>query len=132
MADHKFEEGLYYTKTHEWVKIDGDTATVGISDYAQDLLTDVVFVELPALQKQVKQFGTACVVESVKSVSDVYSPLSGTISEVNSELEKAPETVNHDPYGKGWIFKLTGFDSAEISNLLNVEAYKESVAKESH
>ena len=132
MADHKFEAGLYYTKTHEWVKIDGDTSTVGISDYAQDLLTDVVFVELPKVGKEVKQFSAACVVESVKSVSDVYAPLSGTVSEVNSELEKAPELVNQDAFGKGWIFKLTGFNPAEISNLLDVEAYKAFAASESH
>lgn len=132
MADHKFEGGLYYTKTHEWVKIDGDTAIVGISDYAQDLLTDVVFVELPKVGKEIKQFGTACVVESVKSVSDVFSPLSGAVSEINSELEKAPEIVNQDAFGKGWIFKLKGFNSAETSNLLDVEGYKAFVASESH
>lgn len=129
MSNYKFQDGLYYTDKHEWVKIDGDTATVGISDCAQDLLTDVVFVELPKVGKQVKQFDTACVVESVKSVSDVYAPLSGTISEVNSELEKAPETVNQDAYGKGWIFKLTGINPIETSNLLDVEAYKVFVAK---
>jgi len=132
MADYKFQDGLYYTDKHEWVKIDGDTATVGISDCAQDLLTDVVFVELPKIGKQVKQFDTACVVESVKSVSDVYAPISGTISEVNSELEKSPEIINQDAYGKGWIFKMTGINPAETSNLLGVDAYKEFVAKETH
>jgi glycine cleavage system H protein len=132
MSEHKFQEGLYYTKSHEWVKIEGDTATVGISDTAQDLLTDVVFVELPKVGKVVKQLDTACVVESVKSVSDVFAPVGGTISEVNTALEKAPETVNQDAFGAGWIFKMTGVNAAETANLLDVNAYKEFVATEAH
>ena len=88
------QEGLYYTKEHEWVQVDGDTATVGISDHAQDLLTDIVFVELPNTGDRVEKEKPACVVESVKSVSDVYAPISGEISDVNAELEGAPELVN--------------------------------------
>lgn len=132
MSESKILDGLYYNKDHEWVKIEGDTAIVGISDHAQDLLTDVVFVELPKVGKVVKQFDPACVVESVKSVSDVYSPLGGTISEVNGDLENAPEKVNNDAYGEGWMFKLTGFDAAETSNLMDSAAYKTFVENESH
>lgn len=132
MSDYKFEDGLYYTNQHEWVKVEGDTATVGISDCAQNLLTDVVFVELPAMGKQLTQFDPACVVESVKSVSDVYAPVSGLISEVNKELENAPELINNDPYGAGWIFKVKGLNHAETSNLMDVEHYKAFVDKEVH
>lgn len=132
MSNHKTEEGLYYAKTHEWVRIEGDTATVGITDHAQDLLTDVVFVELPEIGKEVSQSGAACVVESVKSVSDVYAPIGGKISEVNSELENTPELVNSDPYGQGWMFKLTEFNSDETGDLMSAEEYKEFVANEEH
>lgn len=132
MSDSQVKDGLYYNKDHEWVQIDGDTAIVGISDYAQHLLTDVVFVELPEEGKEVHQFDPACVVESVKSVSDVYSPLSGTISEVNFDLEDNSETVNTDPYGDGWMFKLTGFDEAELDNLMDAEAYKKHIENDSH
>lgn len=125
-------DGLFYTKEHEWVKIEGDSATVGITDHAQDLLTDIVFVELPDTGKEVKQNDAACVVESVKSVSDVYSPLSGTISEVNSELESAPENVNNDAFGAGWMFKLSGVNADEASNLMSAEQYKAFVESESH
>jgi len=132
MADYDIPDGLYYTKEHEWVKIESDTATVGISDTAQDLLTDVVFVELPEIGKEVPQFAPTCVVESVKSVSDVYAPVSGKISEVNTKLEAAPETVNDDPYGAGWMFKLTGINTDETKNLMDAAGYKEFVAKEVH
>ncbi|MDP3975727.1 MAG: glycine cleavage system protein GcvH [bacterium] len=132
MSDHNIPDGIFYNKEHEWVKIDGDVATVGVSDYAQDLLTDVVFVELPQMGKVVKQFGPACVVESVKSVSDVYAPIGGTVSEVNTALESAPEQVNNDPYGSGWMFKLTGINSSETANLMNAQQYKEFIAKQAH
>ena len=132
MSDTEIKDGLYYNKDHEWVLIDGDTAVVGISDYAQNLLTDVVFVELPDVGKELKQFDPACVVESVKSVSDVYSPLGGTISEVNMALEDASEAVNTDPYGDGWMFKLTGFDTAELENLMDAVAYKIYIENYSH
>lgn len=130
--ESKIEENLFYNKEHEWVKIDGDVATVGISDYAQHLLTDVVFVELPKAGKEVKQFAPACVVESVKSVSDVYAPVGGTISEVNSELENAPELVNNDPFGQGWMFKLTGFNAGETANLMTAEQYRTFINENSH
>lgn len=130
--ESKIEAGLYYNKEHEWVKVEGETATVGISDYAQHLLTDVVFVELPKIGKQVNQFAPACVVESVKSVSDVYAPLSGTVNEVNSALEGAPETVNNDAFGEGWMFKLTGINTAELSNLMTAEQYSDFVHSQDH
>ncbi|OGJ50106.1 glycine cleavage system protein H [Candidatus Peregrinibacteria bacterium RIFOXYB2_FULL_32_7] len=132
MSNYKIPESLYYNKDHEWVKIDGLKAIVGISDVAQDLLTDIVFAELPEIGKELKQFGTACVVESVKSVSDVYSPLSGKVSEVNKELESAPEIINSDPYEKGWIFKLEGVDEKELKNLMTAEEYKKFIEKEGH
>lgn len=125
-------DGLFYTKDHEWVKIDGDTATVGISDEAQHLLTDIVFVELADTGKAVEQFKPACVVESVKSVSDVYSPLAGTISEVNEELEGSPELVNNEPYDGGWMFKLSDFDESGVENLMTADQYKEFLANEAH
>lgn len=132
MSDSKILEGLFYNKEHEWVKIEGDIATVGISDHAQHLLTDVVFVELPAVGKVVEQFKPACVVESVKSVSDVYAPVAGTVSEVNKALEGAPELVNKDPYGEGWIYKLSGVDASQTAGLMDAAGYKEMLAKEAH
>lgn len=132
MSNYNIPEELFYNKDHEWVKIEDDTAIVGVSDFAQDLLTDVVFVELPEVGKQVAQFAPTCVVESVKSVSDVYAPVSGTVSEVNTELEAAPEAVNNDPYGAGWMFKLTGINVDETKNLLNAAGYKELIEKEAH
>lgn len=132
MSEHNIKEGLFYNKEHEWVKVEGDMATVGISDHAQNLLTDVVFVELPKVGKVVKQFETGCVVESVKSVSDVYSPVGGTVSEVNSELEASPQLVNQDPYGQGWMFKLSGVNAEETKNLMTPEAYKEFLDSQAH
>ncbi len=126
------KDGLYYTKEHEWIEVDGDNATVGVSDHAQELLTDIVFVELPEVGKTVEQGKSACVVESVKSVSDVYAPISGTVSEVNTELENAPETVNSDAFGGGWLFKLSGIDAGQLDSLMDSSAYKEFVANESH
>jgi glycine cleavage system H protein len=132
MSESKVLDGLFYTKDHEWVKIEGDTATVGITDHAQHLLTDVVFVELPDTGKEVAQGKPACVVESVKSVSDVYAPVGGTISEVNEELEDSPENVNEDAYGKGWMFKLSGVNADETKNLMDAAAYKTMIENESH
>jgi len=126
------KDGLYYTKEHEWIEVDGDNAPVGVSDHAQELLTDIVFVELPEVGKTVEQGKSACVVESVKSVSDVYAPISGTVSEVNTELENAPETVNSDAFGGGWLFKLSGIDAGQLDSLMDSSAYKEFVANESH
>ncbi len=112
-----------YTKEHEWVKTDGDIATIGITDYAQDQLTDVVFVELPEAGKKIEQNGNLCVVESVKSVSDVFSPISGEIVEVNKALEDSPELVNNEPFEGGWIAKLKIRNEAELDQLMTTEEY---------
>ena len=112
-----------YTKEHEWIKIDGDTAIIGITDFAQDQLTDVVFVELPEVGKQIEQNGNLCVVESVKSVSDILSPVSGEIVEVNNALENSPALVNNDPFEGGWIVKLKVKNETELDQLMTVEEY---------
>jgi len=112
-----------YTKEHEWIKIDGDIATVGITDFAQDQLTDVVFVELPEKGKQIDQNGNLCVVESVKSVSDIFSPVSGEIVEVNNALENSPALVNNDPFESGWIVKLKIKNETELDQLITPEEY---------
>ncbi len=112
-----------YTKEHEWVKIDGDIATIGITDFAQDQLTDVVFVELPEKGKQIEQNGNLCVVESVKSVSDIFSPVSGEIVEVNKALENSPALVNNDPFEGGWIVKLKIKNETELDQLMTPEEY---------
>ena len=121
-------EDLQYTKSHEWVRIEGDTATIGITDHAQDELGDVVFVELPEEGDTFdagESFGT---VESVKAVSDLYTPVGGEVVEVNSALEDAPENINEDPYGEGWIVKLRTTDGAD---LLSPEEYEKVVEEES-
>ena len=121
-------EDLQYTKSHEWVRIEGDTATIGITDHAQDELGDVVFVELPdegATFDAGESFGT---VESVKAVSDLYTPVGGEIVEINSSLEDAPENINEDPYGEGWIVKLRTTDEAD---LLSPQEYEKVVEEES-
>jgi len=112
-----------YTKEHEWIKIDGDTAIIGITDFAQDQLTDVVFVELPEVGKQIEQNGNLCVVESVKSVSDILSPVSGEIVEVNNALENSPALVNNDSFEGGWIVKLKVKNETELDQLMTVEEY---------
>ena len=132
MSKAKILDGLHYTKEHEWVKIEGSAATVGISDHAQNLLTDVVFVELPTVGKEFEQGDASCVVESVKSVSDVYAPVGGTVSEVNKELENTPELINNDPYEKGWMFKLSGVNADEAADLMDAAAYKEFIAEDCH
>ncbi len=113
-----------YTKDHEYIRIEGDTGVVGISDYAQGQLGDVVFVELPAVGKAVTKGGEAAVVESVKAASEVYAPVSGEVVEVNSELEAAPGTVNEDPAGKGWFIKLKLADAAELDGLMSEAEYQ--------
>ncbi|MDP6923220.1 MAG: glycine cleavage system protein GcvH [Candidatus Scalindua sp.] len=112
-----------YTKEHEWIKIDGNIATVGITDFAQDQLTDVVFVELPEVGKQIEQNGNLCVVESVKSVSDIFSPVSGEIVEVNKALENSPALINNDPFESGWIVKLKVRNEIESAQLMTPEEY---------
>ena len=117
-----------YTKDHEYIRVEGDTATVGISDYAQEQLGDVVYVELPAVGKSLEKGAEAAVVESVKAASEVYAPVSGEVVEVNGALEGAPGTINEDPAGKGWFLKLKLKDPAELEGLMTEEQYREFVA----
>ena len=118
---------LYFTEQHEWVRVDGDTATIGITDYAQSQLGDVVYVELPPVGKRVKQFEEAAVVESVKAASEVYAPVSGEVVEVNGALEGEPATVNADAGGAGWFLKLHIVDKAELKKLMTKDAYEAHV-----
>ena len=114
---------LKYTKDHEWVRIDGDTATFGVTDHAQEALGDIVFVDLPDVGRSVTQGEGFAVVESVKAVSDVYAPMAGEITEVNGDLESAPEKINADPYGEGWIARVKLAD-ADASHLMDAAAYE--------
>jgi len=121
-------EDLKYSKEHEWVKVDGETATVGITDYAQGELGDIVFVELPQVGTKVqymKPFGT---IEAVKAISDLFSPLSGEVMEVNRELESDASVINTDPYGGGWIIKVKMSDSGELDNLLSAAEYESEIS----
>ena len=115
---------VYYTKEHEWVSVDGDRATVGITDFAQGQLGDVVFVEVPEAGRTLRQGGEAAVVESVKAASDVYAPVSGTVVEGNQALVDDPALVNSDPEGEGWFFKLTLSDTHEINDLMDADQYR--------
>lgn len=117
-----------YTKEHEWIRIDGNIAIIGITDFAQSQLTDIVFVELPKVGKQVKQNDSLCVVESIKSVSDIFSPISGEIVDVNKDLENAPELINNEPFEGGWISKLKVNNAAELDQLMTVEEYNKYLA----
>ncbi len=123
MAD-EVPNDLKYTKTHEWVKQEGAILKVGITDHAQSELTDIVYVELPEIGKTVNKGDELCVVESVKSVSEIYAPVGGKITKINSALEDAPETINESPYENGWLVALTPSDSKELTDLLDAEEYK--------
>jgi len=115
---------LKFTKDHEWVKIEGDTATIGITDFAQGELGDIVYVDVDTLDDTVEKDEVFGSVEAVKTVSDLFMPLTGEVTEFNDELEDDPELVNSDPYGKGWMIKLTISDDSQIVDLLDAEAYK--------
>jgi glycine cleavage system H protein len=119
---------LLYCPSHEWLRLEGDTATVGITDHAQEELTDVVFVELPAVGRAVDSGDPTAVVESVKAASDIYAPIGGEVIEVNPEVEADPSLVNTDPYGKGWIFKLRVKNAGEASKLMDPAAYQAHIA----
>jgi glycine cleavage system H protein len=119
---------LRYCASHEWIRLDGDIATVGISDHAQAELTDVVFVELPALGRKVDAGDPTAVVESVKAASDIYAPIGGEVIEANNAVEADPSLVNTDPYGKGWIFKLRVKDPADAARLMDASAYQSHIA----
>ena len=121
---------LRYSKEHEWVRVEGESATVGITDYAQEQLGDIVYMDLPKVGTAVRQSGKLGEIESVKAVSDFFSPVSGEVTELNEEVVKSPELVNQDPYGRGWLLKLTLSDAGEVEKLLTAEQYEELVAKE--
>lgn len=118
---------LHYTKDHEWISLEGDTATIGITDHAQRELGDIVYVDVDTVDKDIAQHDVFGTVEAVKTVSDLFSPISGTVTEVNAKLADAPETVNSDPYGEGWIIKMTIKDKSELDGLLTAEAYGELI-----
>ena len=115
---------LRYTKEHEWIRIEGDSVTIGVTDYAQDALTDVVWVELPEIGVVVQSMESFASVESVKSVSEIYAPVGGEVIEVNDSLEDSPEQINEDPYGNGWICKMSIADASELENLLDGATYR--------
>ncbi|HTA56032.1 MAG TPA: glycine cleavage system protein GcvH [Candidatus Acidoferrales bacterium] len=114
---------LLFSKEHEWVKLDGDSATIGVTDYAQNALGDIVYVELPRVGSAIKQFSNVGVIESVKAVSDLFTPISGEVVEVNSALDNDPAAVNRDPYGAGWLLKIKPADPNEAKSLLSSADY---------
>lgn len=121
-------EGLYYTEEHEWVSVEGGTATVGITDYAQEKLGDIVFVELPEVGADLAAGEVLATVESVKAASEIYAPVSGRVAEANEELSDAPGGINKDPYGDGWIAKLSGIGASEVEKLMDAATYEEMIA----
>ena len=120
----KVPEDLRYHQSHEWVRLEGDTATIGVTDHAQEELTDVVFVELPEIGRTVDAGDPTAVVESVKAASDIYSPVAGEVVEVNDAVEADPALVNTDPYGEGWIYKLKVKDASQVEGLMDAAAYR--------
>ena len=117
-------EELRYTKEHEWIRVEGDSVVIGVTDYAQNALTDVVWVELPEMGAVVGSMDSFASVESVKSVSEIYAPISGEVLEINDVLEDSPELINEDPYGKGWICKMSISDNSELASLLDGTTYR--------
>ncbi|MBI4515337.1 MAG: glycine cleavage system protein GcvH [Deltaproteobacteria bacterium] len=126
----EFPEDLKYSKEHEWVLVEGGVATVGITDYAQEQLGDIVFVELPAVGDKVSKDEAFGVVESVKAVSDVFAPISGAVLEVNDDLPDSPDMLNEDPYGDGWIIKVEMSDKTDLDDLMTAAEYEQYVAEE--
>lgn len=120
-------EDLKYTREHEWVSIEGSVATIGITDHAQEQLGDVVFVELPSVGDRVEKADAFGVVESTKAVSDVYAPISGEVAEVNDDLPDNPELINEDPYGDGWMVKITLGDQADLEDLMTADEYRKFI-----
>ena len=122
-------ENLKYTKDHEWIRIEGDVAYVGITDFAQSELGDIVYVDIDTVDKQISREDVFGTVEAVKTVSDLFSPLSGTVQEFNDKLENSPELVNSDPYGDGWIIKMSIDNTSEVDELLTAAAYRELIGQ---
>ena len=123
-------ENLKFSQTHEWVKVENGEAVIGVTDYAVEKLGDVVFVELPSIGRKINQKESFGVVESVKAVSDLYSPVTGNVTAINGKLSASPELLNKDPYGEGWIIKIQIKDSKEIGNLLSAKDYEKFIQKE--
>ena len=126
----EFREGLLYTESHEWVKEEGDTVTIGISDYAQCQMKDVVYVEMPEVGREFKKGDSIGVVESVKTVADIYSPVSGKVVETNQALKDHPQLINEDPFGKGWIVKIAVKDRGELQGMMAAKDYKKSLPED--
>lgn len=122
-----YPDDYYYTKDHEWIKVEGEKATVGITDFAQKQLGDVVYVELPEVRTELEFHQSIGVIESVKAVSDIYSPVSGEVIELNEKLNDSPELVNQDPYGKGWIIRVKIKDEAELQKLMSADEYEKYI-----
>jgi glycine cleavage system H protein len=123
-------QGLKYSKEHEWVATEDSVATVGITDHAQDQLGEIVFIELPAVGDKISKDDPFGVVESVKAVSDIYAPVTGTVIEINEDLPESPETVNEDPYGDGWLIKVKITDPSDLEDLMDADEYAELLARE--
>ena len=130
VKDYLVPLDLYYTETDEWISIEGEIATVGITDYAQKKLKNIINVELPEKNRNVNKGESIGIVESIKAVADIYSPLTGVVVDVNEELLDKPELINHDPYGRGWIFKIKYSDKDEINELMTPEKYSDKISKE--
>jgi glycine cleavage system H protein len=122
--DYRYDETVRYSKTHEWVRVDGAEAVIGISDYAQNKLSDVVYVELPDAGKELHAATACMVIESVKAAEEVFAPVSGTVSSRNGKLEKNPELVNQDPFGEGWLVRVRLSDAKEVQSLMDAAAYR--------
>ena len=125
-----FPKELKYMESHEWAKSEGDVVIVGVSDYAQQQIQDVVYVELPEIGQELEQKKEFAVIESVKAAFDIYAPASGEVVEINKELEDAPECINEDPYGAGWIVKILPSNPSELENLMSVEEYRANLEAE--
>ncbi|NOY23672.1 MAG: glycine cleavage system protein GcvH [Acidobacteria bacterium] len=123
-------QGFYYTKEHEWVKVDGETGTIGITDHAQKQLGDIVFVEVPEVDTELEKGDEAASIESVKAVADVFSPLTGTVTEINETLEDEPEMINKDAQNTGWLFKLRLSKKSELDELMDAAAYEKYLEEE--
>ncbi len=134
MSDQKYNipEDLKYTKTHEWVRVEGDVAVIGVTDFAQQELSDIVYVDVTAVGQSVKRDDPIGTIETVKAVTDLYAPFSGEVTEANESLKDKAEQCNKDPYGAGWIAKLKPADPAELDQLLDAAAYADLVAKSEH
>jgi len=125
----EIQKDCLYTKEHEWIRVKANVATIGITDFAQSELGDIVFVEFPEVDSEVAQFDTFGTIEAVKTVADLYAPVSGTVTEVNDALEDQPEKVNQDPYGDGWLVKIKLSNSSELEELISAAAYEKLIAE---